>query len=127
MSNELRFPDPSPDREVVDAMQPLLTPPVDNAAYWDGLHRRIMAKIATVGAPQTWWSISPTMAKAGLIAAGLALLILGALVQQTREIEARIAVQSVLETEMEVARIIPGVDEPSVRLAPRAPAPSRSR
>jgi hypothetical protein len=126
MSNELRFPDPSPDREVVDAMQPLLTPPMDNAAYWDGLHRRIMARIATVGTPQTWWSISPAMARAGLIAAGLALLILGALVQQTREIEARMAVQAVMETEMEVARIIPGVDEP-MRAAPRVPAPSRSR
>jgi hypothetical protein len=127
MSNELRFPDQSPDREVVDALQPLLTPPTDNAAYWDGLQHRIMARIASVGTPASWWSISPTMAKAGLIAAGLAVLILGALVQQTREIEARMAVQSVTETEMEVARILPGVDEPSVHAAPRAPAPSRSR
>ena len=126
-NNELRFPDQSPDLEVVDAMQPLLAPPMDNAAYWDGLHRRIMARIATVGAPSTWWSISPNMARAGLIAAGLALLILGALIQQTREIEARMAVQAVTETEMEVARIIPGVDEPVVHAAPRAPAPNRSR
>jgi len=126
MSNELRFPDPSPDREVEAALQRLLAPPMDNAAYWDGLHRRSMAKIATVGAPQTWWSISPAMARAGLIAAGLALLLLGALVQQTREIEARMAVQAVTETEMEVARVIPGVDEPIAHAAQRAPA-SRSR
>lgn len=127
MSNELKFPDPSPDREVADALQPLLTPPMDNAAYWDGLHRRIMARISTAGVPSTWWAISPAMARAGLIAAGLALLILGALAQQTREIEVRMAVQAVIETELEVARIIPGVDEPFVRASQRAPASIRSR
>jgi hypothetical protein len=56
--------------------------------------------------------ISPNMARAGLIAAGLALLALSALARQTREIEARMAVQSVTETELEVARVIPGIDEP---------------
>src|SRR5690349_7087375 len=127
MSNELRFSDQSPDREVVDALQPLLAPPMDNAAYWDGLQRRIMARIATVGTPASWWSISPTMAKAGLIAAGLPRLILRARVEQTREIEARRAVQSVMETQMGGARIIPGVDEPSVHAVPAAPAPSRAR
>ena len=127
MSSELRFPDQSPDHEVVDALQPLLAPPMDNAAYWDGLQRRIMARIASVGTPASWWSISPTMARAGLIAAGLALLILGALVQQTREIEARMAVQSVTETELEVARILPGIDEPVVRASARGPSSNRSR
>jgi hypothetical protein len=113
MNNELHFPDPAPDRQVAGALQPLLAPPVDDGAYWDGLHRRIMARVAA-GSPSTsaWWMVSPNMARAGLIAAGLALLALSALARQTREIEARMAVQSVTETELEVARIIPGIDEP---------------
>ena len=95
MSRELRFPDPSADPELAAALEPLLTPPNDSGEYWDGLHRRIMARIATVGAPSTWWSISPTMARAGLIAAGLALLALGALALQTSENETRMAYQAV--------------------------------
>ena len=112
MSKELRFPDPAPDPQVAAALQPLLAPPMDNEVYWGGLHRRIMARIATVGSPSTWWAVSPTMSRAGLIAAGLALLALGALALQTREIESRMAFQAVTETELEVARIIPGIDEP---------------
>lgn len=123
MNNELHFPDQAPDREVAGALQPLLAPPVDTAAYWDGLHGRIMARVAQAGAPSAWWVISPNMARVGLIAAGLAILALSALARQTREIEARMAVQSVTETELEVARVIPGIDEPygaPVRTTPPA-------
>jgi|SRR6185436_719853 len=120
MNNELRFPDPSPDREIAAALEPLLAPPMDNAAYWEGLHRRIMGRVAS--APM-WWAISPTAARAGLIAAALALLALGALARQTHEIEARVAFQATTETELEVARIIPGIDEPISHSAPRAPTP----
>lgn len=112
MSNVLRFPDPDVDPRVVRALESVLTPPAESEAYWDGLQRRIMARIAAAGTPSTWWSISPTMARAGLIAAGLALLALGALALQSRETEARVAFQSVTETETEVAKVIPGVDEP---------------
>ena len=126
MNHELHFPDQAPDRQVAGALQPLLAPPVDDAAYWDGLHRRIMARVATAGSPATWWVISPNMARAGLIAAGLALLALSALARQTREIEARMAVQSVTETELEVARVIPGIDEP-YGAAARTPGAAQRR
>ena len=128
MDNELRFPDPAPDREVAGALGPLLTPPVDNAAYWGGLQRRIMARVATAASAPTWWSVSPTMARAGLLAAGLAILALGALAMQTREIETRMAYQSVTDTELEVARVIPGIDEPYAPApAPRGSAPASQR
>ena len=70
----------------------------------------------------TWWSVSPGVARAGLLAAGLALIALGALVVQTRELEMRVAYEAVTETELEVARIIPGIDEPYV-----APRPQQQR
>jgi hypothetical protein len=112
MSKELRFPDPAPDQQIAAALGPYLTPPVDDAAYWNGLQRRIMARVATAAVAPTWWSVSPTMARAGLIAAGIAMLALGALAVQTRELETRMAFEAVTETELEVARIIPGIDEP---------------
>jgi hypothetical protein len=126
MSNELRFPDPAPDREIATALGPALDPPLDTPAYWDGLHRRIMARIAATNPVAPWWSISPLVARAGLIAAALALLALGALALQTREVESRMAFQAVMETELEVARVLPGIDEPFDR-APRAPSTDSQR
>jgi hypothetical protein len=113
MSNELRFPDPARDSEIAGALEPLLVPPQDTAAYWDGLRGRIMARVSQTASP--WWSVSPITARAGLLAAGLALLALGALALQAREIETRMAFDSVTESPLEVARIIPGVDEPLTR------------
>ena len=111
MAKELQFPDLSPDPRVVAALEPVLAPAQDTPAYWDGLHRRIMARVADAGAI-AWWSISPAAARAGLVAAGLAILALGALALQTRELNNRIAFEAVAETELEVARVIPGIDEP---------------
>jgi hypothetical protein len=114
---ELRFPDPAPDRDIAAALKPLLTPPNDSATYWNGLQQRVMMRIANEGVMPAWWSVSPGAARAGLVAAGLAIIALGALVLQTRELEMRVAYEAVTETELEVARIIPGIDEPYV--APR--------
>lgn len=111
MGKELQFPDLTPDPRVVAALEPVLAPVQDTPAYWDGLHRRIMARVADAGAI-AWWSISPAAARAGLVAAGLAILALGALALQTRELNNRLAFESVTETELEVARVIPGIDEP---------------
>lgn len=116
MSNELRFPDPARDEQIAGALEPLLVPPSDTPAYWDGLRSRIMASVVAQSAARAaWWNISPATARAGLLAAGLALLALGALALQSREIETRMAFDSVTEIPLEVARIIPGVDEPLQR------------
>jgi hypothetical protein len=120
---ELRFPDPAPDRDIADALNPLLTPPNDTATYWNGLQQRVMMRIATEGVMPSWWSVSPGVARAGLVAAGLAIIALGALALQTRELEMRVAYEAVTETELEVARIIPGIDEPYT--APRSQTPQR--
>jgi hypothetical protein len=108
MGKELRFPDDTADHEVGGALEPLLAPVHDTPAYWDGLHRRIMSRVSEA---ESWWTISPGAARAGLIAAGLALLALGALAIQSRELETRMAFEAVTETELEVAGVIRGVDE----------------
>ena len=119
---ELRFPDPAPDRHIAAALKPLLAPPSDTPAYWDGLQRRVMARVSNAAALPTWWSLSPGVARIGLVAAGLAIFALGALALQSREIETRMAFEAVTETELEVARVIPGIDEP-----PPARTPSQQR
>ncbi len=117
MSNELRFPDPSADRELAAALTPLLVPPDDSAGYWNAFERRIRAHIESAPA---WWFISPATARAGMVAAGLAILALGAMALQTRQIEARMAYRAVTETPLEVAAPIPGIDERPSRYGPAA-------
>lgn len=111
MGKELQFPVDGPDQVIGNALEPVLAPPSDGDAYWSGLHRRIMSRVADAGGSLTWWSVSPMTARAGLMAAGLALLALGALVMQAREVQTRMAFEQGIETELEVARIIPGIDE----------------
>jgi hypothetical protein len=118
MAKDLQFPDPTPDRELAAALAPLLTPPTDTPAYWDGLEVRILAHIQSAPA---WWIPSPTTLRAGMAAAGLAVLALGALALQTRQTEARLALRAVTETPLEVAAPIPGIDARPSRYAPVSP------
>jgi len=123
MSKDLQFPDPNPDRELAAALAPLLVPPTDTAGYWNDFERRVMARIESRAA---WWFVSPATVRAGMAAAGLALLALGALALQTRQIEARMAYRAVTETPLEVAAPIPGIDERPRRYAePSATLPGR--
>lgn len=120
MGTDLQFPDPNPDRELAAALAPVLAPPADTPAYWDAFEARILARIAAAPA---WWMPSPTTLRAGMAAAGLALLALGALALQTRQTEARLALRAVTETPLEVAAPIPGIDARPSRWAPgTAPA-----
>jgi hypothetical protein len=117
MDNELKFPDPAADAELTAALTPLLLPPDNSVGYWNGFERRIMAHIESV---PSWWFITPSTARAGMLAAGLALLALGAMALQTRQIEARMAYRAVTETPLEVAAPIPGIDVRPSRYAPAA-------
>lgn len=112
MDNQLQFPGSDRDVELASAIEPLLAPPVEDAGYWAGLHGRIMARVSEAAATATWWMVPPAAARAGMLAAGIALLVLGALAVQDRERESRMAFQAVTETEMEVARILPNAGEP---------------
>jgi hypothetical protein len=112
MDNQLQFPGGDRDVQLASAIEPLLVPPVDDAAYWAGLHARIMARVSEAALTSSWWVVPPTVARAGMLAAAIALLVLGALAVQDRELETRMAFEAVTETELEVARILPNAGEP---------------
>ncbi len=123
MSKHLQFPDPAPDQELAAALAPLLAPPSDTEGYWNAFERRVMARIES---RSVWWFVSPATLRAGMAAAGLALLALGAMALQTRQMEARMAYRAVTETPLEVAAPIPGIDErPSRYAEPPATLPGR--
>lgn len=83
------------DADVVTALRSFYSAP-DGPFYWAQLERRIMERIARVTAFETWWSIPVQWVRVGVMAAGFALIVAGALVLRARAEERQMAYDSVL-------------------------------
>ena len=79
---------------VTRALRALHAAPADQA-YWDALEARILSRIA---AEDAWPLPLRHWVRIGLVAAGVAAVALGAALYRTREVEARIAYDRVIET-----------------------------
>jgi hypothetical protein len=97
MTNDsnLHFVPDDGDAELTAALRGLYAAP-DDAAYWSALERRILGRIANGDALDTWWSVPPQWARLGLIAAGFALIVAGALLLRSRAEQRQMAYESVL-------------------------------
>ena len=82
------------DERVVEALRARVAPP-DHPGYWDTLESRILARIAADTGP--WWQAFGGWVRAGLVAAGVAVLVAGAAAWQTRASEARVAYGAVID------------------------------
>jgi len=102
--NELRFPDDRPDREIGDALRPLLSP-VDGAIgagnYWEGLELRIMQRI--VEERSSPWSVLAAWTRPAAIAAALLLAAASLALTQMRHEEAAVAYGAIAEEQYTVA------------------------
>ena len=101
MNYHERLPD-RPDERVTAALRARFAAPAD-AEYWDALERRIMARVTSESGE--WWVVFGSWVQAGLIAAGLAGLVAGAALWQTRTAEARVAYEAVLDMPAAAAEI----------------------
>jgi hypothetical protein len=84
--------------DVMETMQSMYAPPA-HESYWGGLERRIMERIthgAASGAAE-WWAVFGGWTRFGLAAAGIAAVIVTAATMRTREAEARVAYEAVIE------------------------------
>lgn len=89
------------------ALRALYAPP-GGEAYWDGLESRIMVRV-TSGAAE-WWSFFDGWTRVGLLAAGLAGLIAGAVAYRSHTEAQRLAYEAVVETPESVrAEVDPSV------------------
>lgn len=112
--NELRFPDDRPDREIGDALRPLLSPL--NAAgggYWEGLEMRIMERIAEDRSSP--WSVLAGWTRPAAIAAALLLAAASVALTQVRHEEAAVAYGAIAEEQFTVSE-----STPSAKPAPDA-------
>ena len=104
--NELRFPDDRPDREIGDALRPLLSPvgasaPRDGGgSYWEGLELRVMQRI--VEERSSPWSVLAAWTRPAAIAAALLLAAASLALTQIRHEEAAVAYGAIAEEQYSV-------------------------
>ena len=97
MSGTYEFPTGG-DGELTPALRDIYRAPADEA-YWAGLEARILARTGLdgAGAPAAWWQVMDGWSRLGLVAAGLAALLLGAAAIHERQAELRNQYEMVLE------------------------------
>ena len=98
----------SRENDVTDALRAHYAPPSDER-YWDALEARILAHVAR--GSEGWWSALVEMARPALAAAAILVLVAGAAVVHTRQLEARNAYASV------ISGAVPPSVESSARLS----------
>ena len=87
-------------------------------AYWDGLESRILAYVrATPPAAAEWWEAFAGWTRVGLVAAAVAVAVALSALLRTRDVEARVAYEAVVEQ--------PPATLASARLGRTAGAPER--
>jgi hypothetical protein len=103
--NELRFPDDRPDREIGEALRPLLSPVGDSAlrsgSYWEGLELRIMQRIAEERSSP--WSVLAAWTRPAAIAAALLLAAASVALTQMHHEDAAVAYGAIAEEQYSVS------------------------
>jgi hypothetical protein len=100
--NELRFPDDRPDREIADALRPLLSPRGERAGnYWEGLELRIMQRV--IEERSSPWSVLATWTRPAAIAAALLLAAASVALTQMHHEESAVAYGAIAEEQFSVA------------------------
>ena len=99
--NELQFPDDNPDREIGEALQPLLSHAGASAPYWAGLESRIMQRIADDRSSP--WGVLAGWSRPAAIAAAVLLAAASLMLTQLRHEEAAVAYGAMAEEQYPVA------------------------
>ena len=83
------------ENDLTEALRAHYAAPSD-PGYWTALEARILAHIARGGQVEGWWSALGEMARPALAAAAILILVAGAAVVRTRQVDARNAYESVI-------------------------------
>lgn len=83
------------DVDIEGALRDHYAAPTDES-YWDSLEARILAHVARGGEITGWWSALADMARPALAAAALLIVVAGAAMAHSRQLEVRNAYDSVI-------------------------------
>jgi hypothetical protein len=85
----------SGDPELTTALRALYAAPSDER-YWDNLEARILAHVARGDEGESWWSALAEMARPGMVAAAAIIVVAGAALVHSRQLEMSSAYASVI-------------------------------
>lgn len=88
-------PDDDRDPELTGTLRALYTAPSEDS-YWSALEQRIMARIARGESLDAWWYVPAQYVRLGLIAAGFALIVTGALLLRSRADQRQMAFETIV-------------------------------
>jgi hypothetical protein len=83
------------DVELTGALRAHYAAPTDES-YWDSLEARILAHVARGGEVTGWWSALAELSRPALAAAAVLIVVAGAAVMHSQQLEARNAYDSVI-------------------------------
>ena len=83
MTNEFRGPELVRDDDLTRELRSIYEAPSD-ASWWAGRELRINARIDAAVAADEWWTVPDRWLRVGLIAAGFAVIVAGALIMRSQ-------------------------------------------
>jgi hypothetical protein len=96
MTTEFRGPELVRDDDLTRELRAIYVAP-SAASWWAGLEQRINARIDAAVAAEEWWTVPERWVRVGLLAAGLAVIVAGALIMRSQTQVARMAYETVVD------------------------------
>ena len=96
MTNEYRGPELVRDDDLTRELRAIYAVP-DDPSWWVALDRRINARIDAAIAADEWWTVPDQWLRVGLMAAGIAVIVAGALIMRSQTQVSQMAYQTVVE------------------------------
>ena len=93
MTTEYRGPELVRDDDLTRELRAIYAAPTD-AAWWTGLEQRINARL---DAADDWWTVPDRWLRVGLVAAGFAVIVAGALIMRAQTQVTRMAYETVVD------------------------------
>ena len=107
MTNEHRGVELVRNDDLTRELRAIYAPPSD-PSWWTGLERRISARIDAAVTADAWWTVPEPWLRVGLIAAGFAVIVAGAMLMRAQTQVSRMAYETVVDPAsidiLEVAR-----------------------
>ncbi len=96
MTQEYRGPELVRDDDLTHELRAIYAAPSD-ASWWTGLEQRINARIDAAVIADEWWTVPERWMRVGLIAAGFAVIVAGAMIMRSQTEVRSMAYQTVVD------------------------------
>jgi hypothetical protein len=96
MTEEFRGPELVRDDDLTRELRAIYAAPTD-PSWWAGLERRINARLDAAVAADEWWTVPDRWLRVGLIAAGFAVIVAGAMLMRSEAQVRSMAYETVVD------------------------------